>query len=98
MDFRFTKTGHTSQSMSVKGFLFSQTRGHRRQGVRGRKTEPAPPEPSNVWEMLQNSKVGDGNSIPGACDLKEGLGVPAFILGLQMVIVSGAFHEDRSAL
>lgn len=59
---------------------------------------PAPPELSNVWEMLQNSGVSDGNSIPGACDLTEELGVAALILRLLMVIVSGAFHEDMSTL
>lgn len=51
---------------------------------------PTPPERSNIWEMLQNSKINDENNIPGVCGLKE-----EFQILRHLVIISGTFQETK---
>ena len=55
---------------------------------------PGTLELSNVWEVLHHSKLSDGNNIPGACDLKEELGILPRILRLYGYN-PGLFLEDR---
>lgn len=59
---------------------------------------PTSPEPSKCGECSRTSKISDEDNIPGACDLKEELQIPARVFRRLTVMTSGTFCGEREAL
>lgn len=85
LDSRFIKADPQVPCTHLKGVPSSQV-----QGLRGGKVVPMSPEPSKCGECSRTSKISDEDNIPGACDLKEELQIPARVFRRLTVMTSGS--------